>query len=59
MGAAVVSGDAELGVLPISEILPVRGLEVLGAFPGEVRGYVTRVAGVSSPSAQRKGLRCW
>ena len=46
-------GDAELGILPVSEILPIRGVEVAGAFPTEVRGYVTMVAGVSARASQR------
>ena len=53
VGASVASGDAELGVLPVSEILPIRGVEVVGAFPAEVRGYVTMVAGVSARASQR------
>jgi molybdate transport system substrate-binding protein len=52
VSAAVVRGDAELGVLPVSEIVPVIGLDVLGAFPTGVQGYVTMVAGVSSRSTQ-------
>lgn len=54
VSAAVVRGDAELGVLPVSEILSVSGLDVLGTFPAEVQGYVTMVAGVSTRSTQRQ-----
>ena len=53
VGASVARGDAELGVLPVSEILPIRGVDVAGAFPAEVRGYVTMVAGVSARAPQR------
>jgi molybdate transport system substrate-binding protein len=52
VGAAVARGEAGLGVLPVSEILPVRGVEVLGTFPADVQGYVVMVAGVSSSAAQ-------
>jgi molybdate transport system substrate-binding protein len=52
VGAAVARGEAELGVLPISEILPVPGIEVLGTFPAGVQGYVVMVAG-ASPRAAR------
>lgn len=48
VGAAIARGDAELGVLPVSEILAVPGLEILGRFPRDVEGYVTMVAGVSA-----------
>lgn len=54
VSAAVVRGDAELGVLPVSEIVSVRGLDVLGTFPADVQGYVTMVGGVSSRSMQKQ-----
>jgi molybdate transport system substrate-binding protein len=50
--AAVARGDAELGVLPVSEILPVPGVALLGPFPADVQGYAVMVAGVSSSAAQ-------
>lgn len=43
VGAAVVRGDAELGVLPVSEIVSVSGLAVLGSFPADVQGFMTMV----------------
>ena len=46
--AAVVRGEADFAVLPMSEILTIRGLEVLGTFPPDVQGYAVMVAGVSS-----------
>ena len=48
VGRAVASGEAELGVLPVSEILPVRGAELLGTFPADVQSYIVMVAGVSA-----------
>jgi molybdate transport system substrate-binding protein len=57
VGASVARGDAQLGVLPLSEILPVRGVEVLGAFPADVQGYVVMVAGVSSGTTQGAGVK--
>ena len=52
VGASVARGDAQLGVLPVSEILPVHGVEVLGTFPADVQGYVVMVAGVSPKTTQ-------
>ena len=46
-GALVARGEADLAVLPVSEILPIRGIEVLGTFPAEVQGYIVMVAGVN------------
>jgi len=52
VGASVARGEVEFGVLPVSEILPVLGVEVLGTFPADVQGYVVMVAGVSPSAAQ-------
>ena len=49
---AVVSGEAELGILPVSEILPVRGAELLGTFPADVQGYAVMVGGVGANAKQ-------
>ena len=49
---AVASGAAELGILPVSEILPVKGAELLGEFPKEVQEYVVMVGGVSVGAKQ-------
>jgi molybdate transport system substrate-binding protein len=48
VGAAVARGDAELGVLPVSEIMPVKGVELLGPFPAALQGYVVMEAGVGA-----------
>jgi molybdenum ABC transporter molybdate-binding protein len=53
VGAAVSSGAAEFGILPLSEILPVAGAEVLGPFPPEVQSYVVMVAGINARTSQR------
>jgi molybdate transport system substrate-binding protein len=55
VGEAVVKGDSELGVLPVSEILPVKGAEVLGTFPAEVQTYIVMVGGTSASSKHPAG----
>ena len=52
VGEAVAHGDAELGVLPISEILPVHGIEVLGPFPAELQSYVVMTAGLEANASK-------
>lgn len=44
---AVARGDAALGVMPLSEILPAPSLEVAGLFPTTVQDYAIMVAGIS------------
>jgi molybdate transport system substrate-binding protein len=55
--ANVVEGRAELGVLPVSEILPVKGAELGGVFPGETRRYIDMAAGVGSKAAEGAAAR--
>lgn len=52
VSASVARGEVELGVMPVSEILPVHGIELLAPFPPDVQGYVLMVAGVSPGGAQ-------
>ena len=52
-GAAVARGDAQIGVLPLSEILPVKGVEVLGPFPPDVQDPMVMVGGISAAAKQR------
>ena len=49
---AVATGAAELGILPVSEILPVKGIEVLSEFPKDVQDYVVMIGGVSVGAKQ-------
>jgi molybdate transport system substrate-binding protein len=54
---AVVGGTAELGILPVSEILPIRGAELLGTFPGDTQSYIVMVAGTSAPPKAGSGAK--
>jgi molybdate transport system substrate-binding protein len=54
VGEAVVRREAEFGVLPVSEILPVRGAELLGTFPADAQSYIVMVAAVGAGSRQNR-----
>jgi molybdate transport system substrate-binding protein len=56
-GEEVARGDAELGVLPISEILPVKGAALLGSFPADVQSYIVMAAGANTASAHAQPAR--
>jgi molybdate transport system substrate-binding protein len=49
----IASGEAELGLHQISEIVPVKGVELVGPFPKEIQNTTTYASGLSA-SAQNK-----
>jgi len=52
VAAAVAKGDASLGIMPLSEILPAPGVEVLGLFPADVQNYLIMVAATRRDSTR-------
>lgn len=44
----IASGEAELGVHQISEILPVKGVTLVGPLPREIQNYTTYAAGIGA-----------
>lgn len=53
VGNAVSSGEVELGIAPVSEILPVRGVDLVGPFPKDVQSYVEMTGAVGAKAAQK------
>jgi molybdate transport system substrate-binding protein len=53
VGEVVAGGEAEIGILPLSEILAIPGIEVLGTFPKDVQGYAEMVGGVAAAAKAR------
>jgi molybdate transport system substrate-binding protein len=49
----VASGEAELGLHQISEIVPVKGVALVGPLPKEIQNTTTYAAGLSA-SVQNK-----
>ena len=45
---AVASGEADVAIHQISEILPVSGVTLVGPLPAEIQNYTTYTAGVAS-----------
>ena len=44
----IVSGEAELGIHQISEIVPVKGVTLIGPLPKEIQNYTTYAAGIAT-----------
>jgi molybdate transport system substrate-binding protein len=54
---AVDKGEVEVGLGPISEILPVSGVQFAGPFPADVQSYLVFAAGVSSSSKNSEAAK--
>jgi molybdate transport system substrate-binding protein len=55
VNANILSGAAEFAVLPVSEILPVKGAELGGAFPAALQTYIVMAAGVNAGAKSAVG----
>jgi molybdate transport system substrate-binding protein len=55
VNANILSGAAEFAVLPVSEILPVKGAALGGVFPSPVQTYIVMAAGVNANAKSSAG----
>jgi molybdate transport system substrate-binding protein len=55
--AAVVNGTAEFAILPVSEILPVKGAQVAGTFPSDARSFIEMVGAVNATTPRATAAR--
>jgi molybdate transport system substrate-binding protein len=53
----LVSGEADLAIHQVSEILPVRGVDLVGPLPEGIQNYTTYAAGVSAKSRYAPAAR--
>jgi molybdate transport system substrate-binding protein len=53
VGDAVASGAVEIGVAPVSEILPVKGVDLIGPFPNELQSYVEITAAAGTGAKEK------
>jgi molybdate transport system substrate-binding protein len=59
VSASVARGDADLGVLPVSEIVSVPGLAVAAVFPPALDGYVVMEAAAATEKAETPHVRAF
>ncbi len=57
VGELVAKGEAELAVHQISELLPVKGIVILGPLPADVQNYTTYGVGASSAAKDADAAR--
>ncbi len=53
----IANGEAELGLHQISEILPVKGVKLVGPLPAEIQNYTTYGAAVGTDAKQPDAAR--
>ena len=53
----IVSGEAELGIHQISEIVPVKGAALVGPLPKEIQNTTTYAAGLSASAKEKEPVK--
>jgi molybdate transport system substrate-binding protein len=53
----IVSGDAELGIHQISEIVPVKDVTLVGPLPAEIQNYTVYAAGLGAHARESAAAR--
>jgi molybdate transport system substrate-binding protein len=53
----IVSGEAELGIHQISEIVPVKDVTLVGPLPAEIQNYTTYAAGIGANAKQGEAAK--
>ncbi|MGH6683588.1 MAG: molybdate ABC transporter substrate-binding protein [Pseudolabrys sp.] len=53
----IVSGEADLGIHQISEIVPVKGVTLVGPLPKEIQNTTTYAAGLSASTKEKDAAR--
>src|SRR5260370_28414356 len=48
----IARGEAELGIHQISEILPVKGVTLVGPLPAEIQNYTVYAAGIGAQAKE-------
>src|SRR5215475_199184 len=55
----IARGEAELGIHQISEILPVKGVTLVGPLPAEIQNYTVYAAGIGANAGDPKAAQAW
>src|SRR5262249_58850204 len=57
VGAAIASGEAEIGVQQVAELRPLPGTEVIGEMPAALQKLIPYSAGIVAKRKDAKGAR--
>ncbi len=53
----IARGEAEVGIHQISEILPVKGIVLVGPLPAEIQNYTVYAAGLSANAKEAEAAK--
>ncbi len=56
-GETVAKGGAEIGMTPIGELLAVKGVDLVGPLPADIRHDIIQTAGVGTAASQAAAAR--
>jgi molybdate transport system substrate-binding protein len=59
VGAAVASGEAEIGVQQVAELLPVAGITFVGPLPGDLQKIIAYSAGVPAKAKEADAAKAF
>lgn len=59
VGAIIARGEAEIGFQQMSELLPIRGIDVVGPLPSEVQRVTVFSAGIATHSTHPDAARAY
>ena len=59
VGAAVASGEAEIGIQQVAELLPVAGITLVGPLPGDLQKLIPYSAGVPSKAKEQDAAKAF
>jgi molybdate transport system substrate-binding protein len=57
VGAAIASGEAEIGVQQVAELRPIAGIDVIGELPGDLQTHIPYSAGVAAKAKDPQTAR--
>jgi len=59
IGELVMTGEAEVAIQQIPELMAVSGIELVGPLPGDLHRYITLTAAIFTDATQRKAARAF
>jgi molybdate transport system substrate-binding protein len=57
VGLAIAKGEVELGIHQVAELMPIKGIDVLGALPDEIQTTVIYATGILAKAKQPDAAR--